>query len=189
MQGSPAPNVNTYISTTDKRSSSGIIDGTGNLTNARVYLYSGTEDTTVKRPVMNALNSYYSHYITQSSNIVYETNIQSAHTQPTIDPNMNKCSVSASPYISYCDYDGAGIALQHIYQSLNPRNNGTAMGKMLEFDQSEFLSDPTSKSLATTGYVYVPNTCASNISCVVCVTKNNKNWCYTQASPNDFHFL
>ncbi len=54
-------------------------------------------------------------------------NISSAHTQPTDDPvNTNPCFLSLSPYISNCQYDGAGVAFNHIFGAplANPRNNG-----------------------------------------------------------------
>lgn len=164
MKGNP--NVNTAISTTNSRYTSGAIDNPANLQNQKVYLYSGTKDTTVYPSVMKALDSYYGNYVT-ASNILFEDTIVSAHTQPTTDQNTNACTVSSSPYISYCNYDGAGVALSHIYGNLNPRNDGTLSGQLLQFDQTEFLPNPTSQSIATTGYVYVPASCAQNATCVV----------------------
>jgi len=70
-----------------------------------------------------------------------------------------------TPYISYCDYDGAGIALNWIYGTLKPRNAGTLTGKVIQFDQSAYASNPKSISMDTIGYVFVPAACANGAEC------------------------
>jgi len=159
------PDVDSSISVTNTRSQSGEIDDISNLADDRVYMFSGTDDTTVRPPVMDALQEYYMNFLSSSSQLTYENTIGAAHTQPTIDTSTNPCSISTSPYISYCDYDGAGEALQTIFGKLNPPNNGTSMGQMLSFDQSVYLPNPSSKSIAKTGYIYVPDTCMNNETC------------------------
>ena len=166
MKGSPAPNVQNFIQTTNSRASAGTIDDPSNLATQKVFMFSGTDDTTVYPAVMHALYQYYENYMNDSL-IYFEDTLKAAHTQPTINTKMNQCTRSYSPYVSYCNYDGAGLALQQIYGTLNPRNDGTLTGQMLEFDQSEFLSNPASKSIADTGYVYVPESCMQNSSCTV----------------------
>merc|ERR1711934_281398 len=166
MKGIPSPDVQSSISTTNSRASSGDIDDPSNLAFQKVFMFSGTQDTTVYPAVMNALYEYYQNYMSNGT-IVYENTVDAAHTQPTTNPKMNSCTRSYSPYVSYCDYDGAGNTLKHIYGDLAPRNNGTLGGQMLEFDQSEFLANPGSKSIADTGYVYVPKSCANNESCTL----------------------
>ena len=113
---------------------------------------------------MDSLKTYYETYL-PSSSIVYINNMAAAHTQPTDDPaNVNKCDVSKTPYLSNCNYDGAGKALEQIYGTLIARNDGTLSGQMLEFDQTEFI---VGYSMATTGYVYVPKACADMQPCKV----------------------
>eukprot|EP01095_Lingulamoeba_sp_RSL-Kostka_P013539 TRINITY_DN5640_c0_g1_i1.p1 TRINITY_DN5640_c0_g1~~TRINITY_DN5640_c0_g1_i1.p1 ORF type:complete len:579 (+),score=151.43 TRINITY_DN5640_c0_g1_i1:37-1773(+) len=161
------PNVSQYVSTTKSRSNSGSIDDYNYLTDQKVYLFSGTLDTTVHPPVMDALNQYYENFI-DSSNIVYINDMPAAHTFPTTDENENKCSQSFTPYISYCNYDAAGELLQHIYDNkLNRPSTTEYTGKVYEFDQSEFLSNPTSQSLSKTGYVYVPKNCDNQAQCIL----------------------
>lgn len=56
------------------------------------------------------------HRNVQAKQIKYINNMNAAHTQPTNDPrNTNPCTVSAKPYLSNCNYDGAGAALQWLY--------------------------------------------------------------------------
>ena len=73
------------------------------------------------------------------------------------------------PYLqqnkSSCNYDGAGQALQTLYDNkLKPKTIGALGGAFIEFDQTEFLSG---KSFGTTGFMYVPKPCASGASCGV----------------------
>jgi len=159
------PNYKKFVSITDQRAASGLVAPTSNLANAQVYMFSGTVDTTVKQTVMDSLYSYYTHYVTSGS-VYYEKTMKAAHTFPTDEAqNINPCTLSMTPYISNCNYDGAGIALNHLYAGLSPRNNGTLGGQFIEFDQSQFLPNPQSKGLANSGYVYVPSSCSSGAAC------------------------
>jgi len=158
------PNPSTYVTVTKNRATQGVIDSTDGMAKQKVYLYSGTQDTTVKPAVMNALNTYFQSFIS-TSNINYENQIKSAHTQPTVDKAENPCTLSITPYISYCDYDGAGLAFTQIYGKLNGRNNGTLTGKLLQFDQSAYYTNPKSISMDNTGYVFVPQACANGDPC------------------------
>jgi len=156
--------ISTAVSTTNSRASSGEVDPVNYLASHKVYMYSGTADTTVYPAVMDALETYYESFI-DSSQIYFEDKIDSAHTQPTTDAQMNKCTVSKSPYISYCNYDGAGEAFKQIYGDLNPRNNGTLSSSVQSFSQDNYLSNPNSKSIADTGYIYIPEACSLGESC------------------------
>jgi len=162
MNALPAPNVNNLVSLTKTRSSSGVIDPVSSLSGQKAYMFSGTQDTTVKQAVMDALRDYYQAF---SVTVNYTNNFKAAHTQPTDDPvNTNLCTISMSPYISDCQFDGSGNALQTIYGALKPRNNSPA-GQIINFNQSQFVTNPRSISLDDTGYVYVPAACASGAAC------------------------
>jgi chitodextrinase len=52
-----------------------------------------------------------------------------------------------------------------MYGPLQPRNNGVLTGTFIEFDQSEFLTNPRSYGMSATGWVYVPKTCADGQTC------------------------
>jgi hypothetical protein len=115
MMAMPAPSPTTAIATTDLRASAGVIDATSHLKPDNVFMFSGTQDTTVHPPVMQSLYTYYNNYI-PANQIYFQSNWTAAHTQPTDDPvNSNSCTESIPPYISYCQYDGAGMALNHLY--------------------------------------------------------------------------
>ena len=159
--------VSTLVSITKTRSSSGAVDPVSNLNFARVYLFSGTLDFTVHQAVVTSCQTYYQNFISSSGAILYENTLEASHTWPTDNPNApNPCTVSESPYVARCSYDGAGTALQQIYGSLNPRTpwSGTLNGTLINFDQTPFGS--ASAGMASSGYAYIPDACSAGT--VVC---------------------
>jgi hypothetical protein len=165
---SSSPSVATSISNT-KAWSGNQIDDIKNLAKQKIYMISGTSDTTVSVSVMNQLYKYYvtdSQFI-PSANVVFKKDLRAAHTFPTDfdSTGNNACGTASSPYISNCGFDGAGAILEHMYGPLNPRNNGVLNGKFIEFDQTEFLTNPRSYGMSTTGWAYVPKSCADGETC------------------------
>jgi poly(3-hydroxybutyrate) depolymerase/chitodextrinase len=159
------PATSTLISTTNSWAGQGVIDPTGNLANSKVYLYSGTIDSTVKQLVMNEARAYYANYV-NSANLFYKNNVASEHAMVT-DYFGSGCSVKGSPYINNCNFDLAGEILKWIYGSLNPKNTGTLGGSFIEYNQGDFIASPTSHGMANTGWAYVPASCAANQVCRV----------------------
>ncbi len=153
------------IQITDQRASQGTIDPSGNLSDSRIWLFSGSADSVVPTPIMQALETYYKHYV-NAAQIFFKKNIPAEHAMPT-DFFGNPCSVKGDPFINNCSFDAAGDLLKWIYGSLNPKNTGALGGKFIEFDQGEFLSSPTSHGMWPTGSVYVPAACQQNAQCRV----------------------
>ena len=156
-----ATNVPALIKITDQNANDGAIDATSNLVNHKIWMFSGTADTLVPQPVMNDLEKYYRHYITNSANIHFERSIAAQHAMPT-DFFGNSCATLGAPYINNCNFDAAGELLKWIYGSnLSPKNTGALGGKFVEFDQSEFVDDhnPTAHGMANSGFLYVPANC------------------------------
>ena len=157
------PATATLVSTTNSWASQGLIDPTSNLANSKVYLYSGTIDSTVKQLVMNEADTYYKNYIA-SANIFYKNNLASEHAMVT-DYFGSGCSVKASPYINNCNFDLAGEILKWIYGPLNAKNSGTLGGTFVEYNQAEFIASPATHGMAASGWAYVPASCGSNQQC------------------------
>jgi len=165
---SASPSITKPISNT-KAWSATKIDDIANMARQRVFMFSGTQDSVVGKSVMDQL---YKYYVTDgkfisASNVMYENTKKAAHTFPTdfASPGNNACGMETSPYISDCGYDGAGAILKHIYGTLNARNDGTLGGKFIEFDQAEFLANPTANGFDKTGWAYVPASCAAGQLC------------------------
>jgi poly(3-hydroxybutyrate) depolymerase len=163
-----SPNVTPLIAETRSRSGSSI-DDVSNLANHKVFMFSGGNDFTVSRTVMDKLYQYYTTApaLVPAANILYVNNHRPApgHTFPTnfFSPGNEACtSFTGFPWISNCNYDAAGTLLRHIYGPLNPRNNGALGGEFVEFNQAEFMPagvDPRTKGMDDSGWMYVPANC------------------------------
>jgi poly(3-hydroxybutyrate) depolymerase len=140
------------------------IDPIAGLARQRVYLLSGTLDA--GRPVMDALFDYEAAFVAPG-NIVYDRDRPFAHTFPTDAAVLgdNPCWAAVPPYISDCGFDAAGAILAHIYGPLRPRNDGALGGRMVRFDQTEFVAGAARHGLDATGWLYVPASCAAGARC------------------------
>jgi poly(3-hydroxybutyrate) depolymerase len=152
--------VSSLVSTTNSWASSSLIDPVANLNNSKVYLFSGSIDSTVKQAVMDDLKTYYASFV-PTANTFYKNNIAAEHAMIT-DSYGSSCSTKGSPYINNCNFDLAGEILKWLYGTLNPRNTGTLGGTLLQFDQTEFV---TNHGMDTTGWAYIPAACSSGATC------------------------
>ena len=155
--------TSTLVATTNNWASQGSIDPVSNLQSSKVYLFSGSIDSTVKQGVMDALQTYYNSFV-PAANVVYKKDIAAEHAMIT-DDYGSTCSTKGSPYINNCNFDLAGAMLAQLYGTLNPRNNGTlASGNFVEFNQSQFI---TNHGMAPTGWAYIPAACTAGSQCRV----------------------
>jgi len=148
------------VAVTRKRAESGQVDPVSGMAAHRVWMFSGTLDKLVPAASMSDLAKYYSGFI-PAAQVQYKSDLAAGHAMPT-DSYGNKCDALAAPFISNCGYDAAGSLLQWIYGPLKARGDHAApAGKLVEFDQSEFLPSPAAHGMASTGYVYIPPGCES----------------------------
>jgi hypothetical protein len=138
------------------------IDALKFLANRRVYVFSGTDDTVVRQPAVDATVAFFQLVGVKPSNLAYVNTVEAGHALIT-PKDGNDCSANKAPFISHCavggqGYDQAGALLQHIYGSLNPPA-AQAGGQLLSFNQRAFA--PASSAMADTAYVYVPASCAA----------------------------
>lgn len=161
--GSPI-NLDELIRKTEANARSGAIDPTSNLASHRVWLFSGTRDETVKQPVMTVLEKYYQHFIDNDNGIFHERDTAAGHAMPT-DSFGNACSVTKEPFINHCAFDAAGELLKWIYGPLNSPNAERLKGAFIEFDQSQFIANPSSHGMSNSGWVYAPESCQQGAAC------------------------
>ena len=150
-------NVAALAALTEQYAAARSIDPVANMASQRVWMFSGTADTVVPQAVMNDLHSYYLHYM-DGGNISYRKDVAAQHAMPT-DSAGNACSSLGSPYINNCGVDAAGQLLQWIYPGLAPRSAGAPAGRLLEFDQGQYLAAPTTHGMAASGFLYIPPAC------------------------------
>lgn len=155
------PKTDDLIAYTNEQAAKGAIDATSNMANDKIFVFSGSKDTTIYPKVVKTLEDYYAPYV--NSALVTEYTIAAQHCMPTLDYG-EQCDIKMSPYIGKCDYDGAGNAFQTMYGS--DLTIGTDISSNLyEFDQTEFFTG-TSTSINDHGYIYIPTDCADgSVSC------------------------
>jgi poly(3-hydroxybutyrate) depolymerase len=160
-----APDAAHLLARAEALARQGRIDPLSGLTGDAVYVFSGTHDHTVTPPVVDQAVAFYRLAGVAEARIEYVHDIAAGHAFLTEDRG-NACGATDSPFINDCDYDQAGALLAHIYGPLNPPADEPT-GRLIEFDQTEFLSDPTSHGMAATGFAYVPASCAGGEPCRV----------------------
>ena len=146
-----------------------LIDPLSNLSRRRVYVFSGTDDTVVLQPVVDATVAFFKAAGVKPEQLQYVNKMPAGHA--VITPSYgNACAANADPYISHCSvesqgYDQAEAILGHIYGALQPRV-ATHSGQIVSFNQRTYASAST--GMADTGYLYVPPGCgATGANCKV----------------------
>ena len=139
----------------------GKIDSLSHLKNAKVWLFHGTQDTRVIAEISNLLLQQYTSW-TDTSNIKYINDKPMAHVFPTVSTGVN-CMKAESPFIGNCDYDAAGDMLNHLIDGLNVPDKALS-GKLHTIDQQK-IAGSNAKTLASEGFVYVPESCAKGQAC------------------------
>ena len=130
-----APQLKAY---TEAYASASRIDATKNLADARVWLFTGTQDRTVSPEVVRELQAYYLLFNVKP---VLVADKPAGHAMVTEDAGNKDCGVTREPWINDCDYDAAGELLKHLLGPLKP----PAQERPLRQFEA--------------GYVYVPQAC------------------------------
>jgi hypothetical protein len=141
------------------------IDSLSNLVDDRVYVFSGARDSTVLPDVGRQAVALYELAGVPITHLVHVTDVGAGHAFVTEDFGSG-CEVTVSPFINDCDYDQAGAILEHIHGPLKPPAS-TPSGRILAFDQAEFIPEPESRSMNRTGFAYVPGVCETEGGCRV----------------------
>ena len=157
------PDVEALVSLARTLADTGRIDPLEGLVHDRVYLFSGSQDNTVTRPVMDAARDFYLQAGVTEQGIKYVSELPAGHAFIVEEAN-GECGETESPFLNDCDYDQAGDILGQLYGALEPPE---AMDerRLLTFDQSEFLADPEAHGMASIGFIYIPADCVGGSSC------------------------
>ncbi|WP_412727678.1 extracellular catalytic domain type 2 short-chain-length polyhydroxyalkanoate depolymerase [Alteromonas sp. D210916BOD_24] len=131
------------------------------MKDAKIWLFRGTHDMRVSKEVNNLLYQQYQKW-TDTQNITYVNDKPMAHLFPTTSRGVN-CIQTESPYIGNCDYDAAGDMLSHLLDGLTAPDTALS-GTVYTIDQQRIAGDDA-KTLASEGFVYVPESCAQGEQC------------------------
>lgn len=163
MQGRPDPR--NAITETESAAADARIAPLDNIRRQRIWLFSGYNDGVVRQSVMNSLYDYFLHFV-PSTHIFYQNTLPAGHAMITLVYG-NECQLTGGAFINDCDYDGAGLMLQHIHGGLAPPVNDPG-GTILPFDQTAYISGDNDRSgMAREGYLYVPKSCSEGEPCRV----------------------
>jgi poly(3-hydroxybutyrate) depolymerase len=136
----------------------GKIDPVRNLTRQRVYIFSGSQDTTVKTVVVDQVADYYQRASVPSVNIVYNRTIAAGHSIVTAKLSDVACAKTEAPYINDCGFTQSQVLLKHIYLAATQPPAATASQAVLRFNQREFIHG-TRTSMDDAAYAYIPAAC------------------------------
>jgi hypothetical protein len=177
----------------------GKIDALDHLQTKKVYVFSGTQDATVKPEVTAWVDDWYELAGMPAANIVFKNDLDAPHALPTLDYG-NPCLTPGKPWMNDCDYDGAGQAMAHILGTLNPARPTTELsGRFIKFYQNEFFETGglTAEELKNRyamnefGFAYVPKACSDGAPCRIhvvfhgCKQVYNRNPDASDYSPDD----
>jgi poly(3-hydroxybutyrate) depolymerase len=156
--------ASTYKNRLEKIAAKGWIDPPSNLARGKVYFFTGRSDDVVASATVEKARALYGALGVPAGNVVFEDRsgpaAKAGHSWVTNNFG-SACDANASPYIDDCRYDQAGAELKAIYGADLQHPAAAASGRIVAFDQREFVPDEATAAngLHDTGYLYVPKTC------------------------------
>jgi poly(3-hydroxybutyrate) depolymerase len=137
----------------------GQIDPVERLKSQNVYLFSGTEDNTVRQTVVDAVGKFFS--AAGTTHVQYVRSVSAGHAFVSVNFGA-ACATSAQPYVNECVVDGVPYdqpreILKQIYGDLQQKATNLSSSPR-SFDQTEFALAPFA-GLSEVGFVYVPTSC------------------------------
>lgn len=141
----------------------GWIDPVDHLSGQPVYAFHGRNDTTLRASVNDDLVRYYQHF---GASVQYDSGSSAGHGWVTPYGTVS-CSATAKPYLNNCGTDPQKTFLRKLYGSVNAPNTGPLGGTLIRFNQSTYATNGYAPglSLGTSGFAYVPASCAAGQSC------------------------
>jgi len=158
---SSAPDLVKAGALLQQQAAAGTIAPLSHLKDSPVFLLHGTADKTVHSKVSDALATQYQQL---GSKVQYVNDKAFGHNFPTANQGAG-CELSEAPYLGACGYDAAGALLKHIYPHLQARAV-KAGGQLLTLQQQKLAGD-TAATLGETGYIYIPQSCATGVACTL----------------------
>ena len=137
----------------------GLIDPVAGIRRQRIYVFSGANDRTVRTVVANGTAAFYRAAGVPADQILYDRNPDAGHSIVTANPDDLPCSAEEPPYINNCGFWQSHVLLRHIYPGMTaPPASGALHGRLLRFNQGEFLASPRT-SMDAVAWAYVPAAC------------------------------
>lgn len=119
------------------------------LAGDRAWLFHGRNDTAVAREVVQHAIDFYT---ARGMAVQWRDDIPAAHGFPTRESGV-PCAEFAEPYLQACDYDAAGVLLEHLLGLQAPAE--APRQQLTTLDQSAYAD----AGLASEGFAYIPANC------------------------------
>ena len=133
----------------------GAVADTKNLGDDRVWLFHGTQDTTVAAGVSKAIGAIYAEFLS-AGQIQSVDDVVSGHTFPAKGQGSS-CTTPQTPFVGNCDYDAAGEILKFLYTGLE-----APVSKPDTTLETVDLPGASEAGLSETAYLFVPEACAKD---------------------------
>lgn len=172
MKGVPVPDVAALVASATARSAAGDIGALDKLAHARIYLLHGKDDVVVAPVVAEAGARFYQQLRNSTPSLqamqVLDDGLRTFGHNLPVAGTGDDCDKSQSPFLGHCGFDAAGEILAQMFGK--PAHAvGEASGELRTFDQDALRTDGVDAFLASTGYVYVPQSCLAGKPCGVVV--------------------
>lgn len=156
--------VSSYRDRVEALAADGWIDSPSNLSRAKAYFFTGGSDQVIDSETVAKGEALYVALGVPAGNIVFEDQsgpaAKAGHSW--VSKNFgNPCDANATPFIDNCSYDQAGAELKAIYGRDVEPPAATATGRIVGFDQKEFVPGKATAAngLLDIGYLYIPKSC------------------------------
>lgn len=134
----------------------GLIAPLQNLVDDRLFLMHGKSDNAIHRNVILGVPDFYLEVPSASIKLVDHLDV--GHAFPTLSFGNDCGTANASPWMSACGYDLAGVLLQHLLGDLNERG-------IVDVNNYYRFKQASAPSFDQWGYVYIPTSCQSGEQC------------------------
>jgi hypothetical protein len=150
-----APNAQRLAQLARDVAEAGEIDAIDNLSDDRVYIFTGSNDTVVSSEVVARTRQFYALLGVSPRQIAYHDTVPAGHSIITDNPEDSPLGANQPPYINNGGFIQSHEILRHIYGELRAPAEQLS-GRLLRFDQTEFFGNEARASMSPFGYVYVP---------------------------------
>ena len=137
------------------------IDPLEALQGDKVYIFSSSNDGTVKSRVVEAALGFYRELGMPEANISFVTHKDAAHSFLT-EGTTPECGNDDPPFLNGCGYDQAKAILQRLHGTLQEARPAME-ANFLRFKQGEFLSGLSGTEFGDIGIAYIPVECRNPV--------------------------
>ena len=146
------------------------------LARQRTFAYRGSLDRVYLDGAVNKTVDVFAAFAADArAQIKFVTSVASGHCTPTIDPAVPTSSCGngkgGPPAVENCGYDGAGEALQHLYEGAlktppSPGCDSACAARVMSFNQTAYEPGGGRPTwLGATGFALIPPACAKGSPC------------------------